>query len=103
MRHVDDLGDPFIAVLSPHINYHRPCLSATPVADEDGRVRKVYRDDDVATPHERLKSIDGAERFLKPGVSLAALDAEANVMSDFESNRLVNRERDKLFRTLGAA
>ena len=91
------------AVLSPHINYHRPCLFATPVTDADGRVRKVYRDDDVATPHERLQSIDGAERFLKPGVSFAALDAEANAMSDLESNRLVNRERDKLFRTLGTA
>ena len=88
------------AVLSPHLNYHRPCLFATPVADADGKVRKVYRDRDVATPHERLKSIDGAERFLKPGVSFAALDAEANAVSDLESARRVNRERDRLFRAI---
>ena len=87
-------------VLSPHLNFHRPCLFATPVADADGKVRKVYRDRDVATPHERLKSIDGAERFLKPGVSFAALDAEANAMSDLESARRVNRERDRLFRAI---
>ena len=91
------------AVLSPHLNRHRPCLFATPVADADGRIRKVYRDRDVATPYERLKSIDGAERFLKPGLSFAALDAEANAMSDLESARLVNRERDSLFRSFGPA
>ena len=73
------------AVLSPHLNRHRPCLFATPVADTDGRIRKVYRDRDVATPYKRLKSIDGAERFLKPGIPFAALDAEANAMSDLES------------------
>ena len=91
------------AVLSPHLNFHRPCLFATPVADENGKVRKAYRDDDVATPYERLKSIKGAERFLKPGLSFAALDAEANALSDLESARLVNRERDKLFHAVGAA
>ena len=91
------------AVLSPHLNRHRPCLFATPVADADGRIRKVCRDRDAATPYERLRSIDGAERFLKPGVSFAALDAEANAMSDLESARLVNRERDSLFRSFGPA
>ena len=87
----------------PHLNFHRPCLFATPVADGNGKVRKTYRDDDVATPYGRLKSIEGAERFLKPGLSFAALDAEASVTSDLESTRLVNRERDKLFRAVAAA
>ena len=89
--------------LSPHLNFHHPCLFATPVVGEDGKTRKVYRDGDVATPCERLKSIDGTERFLKPGVSFPALDAEANAMSDLASARLVNRERDKLFKAIGAA
>ena len=63
------------AVLSLHLNRHRPRLFATPVADADGRSRKACRDRDVATPYERLKSIDGAERFLKPGISFAAPSA----------------------------
>ena len=66
-------------------------------------MRKVYHDDDVATPYERLKSIEGAERLLKSGLSFSALDAEANVLSDLESARLVNRERDKPFQAVGAA
>ena len=85
------------AVLSPHLNYHRPCLFAAETVGQDGRVRKVYRDRDVATPYERLKAVDGAERFLKPGVSFAALDAEASAESDLESTRRVARERDRLF------
>ena len=87
-------------VLSPHLNYHRPCLFASETVGEDGKVRKVYRDRDVATPYERLKAVDGAERFLKPGVSFAALDAEANAVGDLESTRRVARERDKLFMTI---
>ena len=91
------------AVLSPHLNRHRPCLFATPVADADGRIRKVYRDRDVATPYERLKSIDGAERSSSPASPSPRSDAEANAMSDLESARLVNRERDSLFRSFGPA
>ena len=90
------------AVLSPHLNFHRPCLFATAVADANGKTRKVYRDRDVATPYERLKSLDGAERFLKPGVSFAALDAQAHAVSDLESARRVHRERDRLLRAIRA-
>ena len=36
---------------------------------------------------ERLKAVDAAGRFLTPGVSFAALDAEANAVSDLESAR----------------
>ena len=91
------------AVPSPHLNLHRPCLFATPVADEDGKARKVHRGNDVATPCERLKSVKGAERFLKPGVSFTALDIKANATSDLQSARLANRERDKLLQAVGAA
>ena len=49
------------AVLSPHLNFHRPCRFATALADANGKLRKVYRDRDA--PYERLKSLDGAERF----------------------------------------
>ena len=89
------------AVRSPHLNFHRPCLFATALADANGKLRKVYRD--VATPYERLKSLDAAERFLKPGVTFAALDAQAHAASDLESARRVHRERDRLLQTIRAA
>lgn len=41
-------------VLSPFLNFHRPCLFPTEVEDDKGRVRRRYKDDDMATPYERL-------------------------------------------------
>lgn len=38
-------------MLSPYLNFHRPCPFVTLVADKDSKVRKVYREDGVATPN----------------------------------------------------
>ena len=87
-------------VLTPYLNYHHPCLFATEVRDAKGKVRRRYRREDVATPCEKLKSLPGAERFLKPGTTFAELDETAYAMSDLEANRRANRARDELFRTI---
>ena len=88
-------------ILSPYLNHHRPCLFPTEVVGDDGKVRKVHRDADVATPYEKLKSIPDAERFLKPGVDFQTLDAEARAESDLAAARRVNEERDRLFAAIG--
>ena len=90
-------------VLSPYLNYHHPCLFATAVRDANGKVRRRYRREDVATPYEKLKSLPDAARFLKPGVTFAALDQVAHAMSDLEANRRANQARNALFRTIGRA
>ena len=87
--------------LSPALNYHHTCLFATEVVGEDGKVRKVYRDADRATPYEKLKSIPDAPRFLKPGVDFETLDAEAHAESDLAAARRVKEERDRLFAAIG--
>ena len=38
-------------VLSPFLNYHRPCLFPTEHIDAQGRVQERYRDADVMTPY----------------------------------------------------
>ena len=53
-------------VLSPYLNYHRPCLFATEQRDPKGRTRKRYRDHDIATPYEKLKSLPDALAFSSP-------------------------------------
>ena len=88
-------------VLSPYLNYHRPCLFATEHRNAKGRSRKRYRDRDVATPYEKLKSLPDAARWLKAGVSFAALDTVACAQSDLRAAQAVNRARDELFRALG--
>ncbi len=90
-------------VLSPYLNHHRPCLFATEQRDAQGRVRKRYRDQDLATPYEKLKSLPDAARWLKPEVTFAALDAVAHAHSDFEAALAVNAARNALFRALGRA
>ena len=91
------------ATLSPYLNWHHPCQFATEVVRGDGKVRKVYRDADLATPYEKLRSIAGAERFLKPGVDFETLDAQAHAESDLAAARRVKEERDRLFAAIGRA
>ena len=89
--------------LSPAVNFHRPCMFAVEHADEKGRVRRRYPHDQVATPYDRLRGIDGAERFLKDGVSFDDLDRAAHAVSDLAALREVNRARAELFRAIGLA
>ena len=83
--------------LSPFLNHHRPCLFPTEATDDKGRVRKRYRDEDVMTPYEKLKSLPDAERYLRPGVAFEQLDAIAYAMSDLQAAKALNRARAELF------
>ena len=69
-------------VLSPFLNYHRPCLFPSDTLDAKGRITKRYHDRDVMTPYDKLKSLDHPERFLKPRVTFDQLDAAAHAVSD---------------------
>ena len=84
-------------------NFHRPCLFPTEVTSASGRVRKTYRQDDVATPYQRFRSMPGAEGFLRPGVTLEALDQLAAATTDLDAAKAVQRARDELFRAIGKA
>ena len=87
--------------LSPFLNFHRPCLFATEYRDGNGRVRRKYLAGDVMTPYDRLRSLPDAERFLKPRVDFALLDAVAAAETDLEAARRVQAERRKLFLHIG--
>ncbi len=102
-RHAGRLDTFNRTVLSPYLNYHRPCLFPSETVDAKGRVRKRYRQQDVITPYEKLKSLPQAESYLRPGISFAMLDAEANALSGMATARLLNEARDALFREIRAA
>ena len=89
--------------LCPLLNFHRPCLFPTEVTSASGRVRKTYRQDDVATPYQHFRSLAGAEDFLRPGVTFEALDQLASATSDLDAAKGVQRARDALFRAIGQA
>ena len=86
--------------LNPYVNFHRPCLFAETITDAKGRQRKRYPYAMMMTPYDKLKSLDNAEQFLKPGVTLQRLDAQANAMSDNEAAQRLNDARAVLFKTI---
>ena len=90
-------------VLTPYLNFHRPCLFASEQRDAKGKVRRYYRREDVMTPYEKLKSLPCAEQYLRPGLTLAALDKLAHATTDPEANLQANRARDALFQAIGQA
>ena len=90
-------------VLTPYLNFHRPCLFASERRDANGKMRRHYRRQDVMTPYEKLKSLPDAGRYLRPGVTFEALDRLAHAMTDLEANVQANRARDALFRAIGQA
>ena len=80
-----------------------PSTPTTAANTPTGRVRRRYRQQDVATPHERFKALPGAEAFLRPGVTLGALDRLAAATTDLAAAQAVRRARDELFRVIGKA
>ena len=87
-------------VLSPYLNYHRPCYFPTEGIDTKGRLRRRYRHQDLMTPYDRLKSLPGAERYLQPGITFEQLDAIAHSISDNQAARQLNKARQELFRAI---
>ena len=90
-------------VLSPYLNFHRPCFFPTEQVDARGRVRKRYRDADIMTPYEKLKSLPDAAACLKPGTTFAKLAAVAVAMSDNEAAQALDEARTRLFRSIDPA
>jgi hypothetical protein len=97
-RHLQQLHAFNRDVLSPYLNYHRPCYFPYEQVDAKGKLRKRYRRQDIMTPYDKLKSLPHAERFLRTGIDFAKRDARAWQYSDNEAARRLNEARDELFR-----
>ena len=90
-------------VLSPYLNFHRPCFFPTESVDSRGRICKKYRYEDMMTPYERLKSLPDAAESLKPGVTFAQLNELAHAVSDNQAAKQLNQARNKLFQDIEKA
>ena len=89
--------------LSPFLNHHRACLFAVEVEDSNGRRRRKYPQELVMTPYEKLRSLPGADGFLKPGITFEQLDAVAQAATDLQAAQEVQRARKALFRLVAKA
>jgi hypothetical protein len=89
-----------VEVLSPYLNYHRPCHFPTEYQDKKGKIRKHYRYQDMMTPYEKFRSLPAAMSYLKSGTTLEKLDALAVKCSDNEAAQHLNDARVKLFQLI---
>ena len=87
-------------ILSPFPNHHRPCLFPTGETDTKGRVQKRYRDADVMTPYEKLKSLTDAGQYLARGITFEQLDPAAHAFGDLAAATAPNQARTDLFRLI---
>lgn len=89
-----------VEVLSPYLNYHRPCHFPTKYIDKKGKLRKRYQYQDMMMPDEKFRSLPAAESHLKPATTFAQLDAIATEFSDNEAAQHLNQARAKLFQSI---
>jgi len=83
------------AHMDEYLNFHRPCGFATSYIDERGKEKKKY--DTYLTPFEKLKTTLQVEKYLKPDVPIAGLEAVARKESDNTcAERLQNAKRTLL-------
>lgn len=87
-------------ILSPYLNFHRPCHFPTECIDHKGKRRKRYRYEDMMTPYEKLKLLPGTAGDLKPSMSFSDLDAIASASSDNEAAKRLNEARTHLFQLI---
>jgi len=84
--------------LNPYINFHRPCFFPVLVIDHKGKVKKKYPYEKIQTPYEKLKSLPGAQSYLRPGITLEKLDAVASQMSDNKFAERMVKARSNLLK-----
>jgi hypothetical protein len=97
-QHAEALQKFYSEHLNPYLNFHRPCGFATVSVDERGKRQRKYKIEDYRTPFEKLQSLPGAERFLRPGLSLPELEQRALEVSDTACARRMNAAKTKLLR-----
>ena len=97
-EHAERVQKFYTAHFNPYLNFHRPCGFATVSLDARGKRQRSYPAEDYRTPYEKLKSLPEAAQHLKPELSLAQLDRQAQRMSDTEGARKMGTAKARLLR-----
>ena len=85
-------------VFNGWLNLHRPCLYATEVVSDKGKIKKVYRHKDTKTPLECLVLLNetGLVTF-KSATTLERLLARAKEQSDLQAAQAMQKAKATLF------
>jgi hypothetical protein len=85
-------------VFNEWLNLHRPCLFATEIVSDKGKVKKVYRNKDAKTPLECLVLLDRAGLVIfKSETTLECLLRRAQEKTDLQAAQEMQKAKADLF------
>lgn len=97
-RFAQPINDFYERVFNPWLNLHRPCMFATEVITDKGKIVKRYRHADVMTPLAKLMALTAQGMVtLSKGVSLHALHTQACGKTDLAAAQEMQAAKAALF------
>ena len=93
--HASAIGQFYEQYFNPYVNFHRPCGQPELVANGKGKLKRRYIW--YATPWEMLRSLPGVAGYLKPELTIEALDRVAATISDTRAAAQMQEAKRKLF------
>jgi hypothetical protein len=85
-------------VFNGWLNLHRPCLFATEVVSDKGKVKKVYKNKDAKTPLECLVLLNEAALVtFKSAIMLGSLLDKAKERTDLQAAQEMQKAKAELF------
>ena len=94
--HAGEIQKFYAAHFNPYLNFHRPCGFATVRTGRGGKRKRTYPERDYKTPYEKLVSLEGWEKHLKPGIAPAMLETQARKLTDLEAARRMGARKAAL-------
>jgi len=86
----------YVGYFNTYLNYHRPCGFATITVDEKGKRHRKY--ETYLTPYLAFMALENPGQYLREDVTLEDLAKTAKAHSANGFARLMQVEKDKLFR-----
>ena len=97
-QYAEPINTFYQTIFNPWLNQHRPCLFATETVSPKGKIVKLYKHADVATPLECLTRLHAKKKVtLKKGVTIKALQTQANAQSDLVAAQSMQKAKAQLF------
>lgn len=88
----------FANTFNAWLNMHRPCLFATEVVSDKGKIKKVYKNADVKTPLECLAGLSKRRLVtFKTGITLEDLETQAREKTDLQAAQEMQTAKAALF------
>ena len=97
-KFANPINEFFEKTFNSWLNLHRPCLFATEVVSEKGKIIKRYKHKDVKTPLECLVQLNEKDLVtFKAGITLEDLLAQASEKADLQAAQEMQKAKAKLF------